>query len=66
MMLSDSDRHELKLILMAVRDSDLRIIQPELVPMVQRAVDLLTTQGDIDRLDAMKARLAAIHHPVRG
>lgn len=66
MMLSDSDRHELKLILMAVRDSDLRIIQPELVPMVQRAVDLLTTQGDIARLDAMKARLAAIHHPVRG
>lgn len=66
MMLSDSDRHELKLILMTVRDSDLRIIQPELVPMVQRAVDLLTTQGDIARLDAMKARLAAIHHPVRG
>lgn len=41
MLLSDGERAELRLILMTIRDSDLRIIDPALARMAQRGVDLL-------------------------
>lgn len=41
MLLSEGDRAELRAILMTIRDSDLRIIDPALSRMAQRGVDLL-------------------------
>lgn len=50
MLLSEGERAELRLILMTIRDSDLRIIDPALARMAQRAVDLLTTDEDRARV----------------
>lgn len=50
MMLNESDRAEIRLILMTIRDSDLRIIDPGLARMAQRGVDLLKTDEDRARV----------------